>query len=536
MAQQLNKNARSDRDTRFDHDPRSDRDQIILSKLGEIISDNTVLMDTFLLKLYSVPEVIVKEFIRENKRILYGGIAINALLKQKEKPIYKDTDFPDYDFYSPDSVKDAYIIANKIYDAGFKYVRIIPAIHSGTVRVQIDFKIIVADITFLPEKYLDVLSKKNIDGLWYTDENVLKITLYQTLGSINDIYRWKKDYNRIRLLEEFYPIIEGDTVTKDPKITKKPSNTALGGGTFKKLFLNLNEIIGPDNYCITGKLAYTIIKSYVEGTNKGTNKGFPIEISLVNGELFKVINGLFGLLRKFKSKGADGGDITLDIFSGETEDIYLPVKYVLSVGGVPVIIIYDYFGKSLSKIGVQWMTIKNINILSHTRLVSYFYSLLAMLEIPKEKHFSAVISKMYTKDEIIKLICNIGKFFKRKELGDNVLQIFSTEYIGTNIDKKSMEYKKYISKNKYAHKAPIIKLYEPDFGRIEVNDIKFIKKTDTKKISSVMSSTKKRIVFYPFDFFGALLLHFKMKKDGTKDTDDQKKKISNEKIMNGDEK
>ena len=47
---------------------------------------------------------IVEDFISSNDLICYGGIAINNILPKKEQ-FYKSSEFPDYDFFSPDPLK-----------------------------------------------------------------------------------------------------------------------------------------------------------------------------------------------------------------------------------------------------------------------------------------------------------------------------------------------------------------------------------------------------------------------------------------------
>ena len=53
---------------------------------------------------------VVEKFIRTKQRKVYGGIAINETIKLKDtkQKIYEDNDdIPDWDFYSPEPIKDA---------------------------------------------------------------------------------------------------------------------------------------------------------------------------------------------------------------------------------------------------------------------------------------------------------------------------------------------------------------------------------------------------------------------------------------------
>ena len=55
---------------------------------------------------------VVEQFMKKNKRICYGGTAINSILP-KEKQFYNyDVDIPDYDFFSPTALEDAKELCN----------------------------------------------------------------------------------------------------------------------------------------------------------------------------------------------------------------------------------------------------------------------------------------------------------------------------------------------------------------------------------------------------------------------------------------
>ena len=55
---------------------------------------------------------VVERFMKKNKRICYGGTAINSILP-KDKQFYDfDIDIPDYDFFSPTALEDAKALCN----------------------------------------------------------------------------------------------------------------------------------------------------------------------------------------------------------------------------------------------------------------------------------------------------------------------------------------------------------------------------------------------------------------------------------------
>lgn len=550
----------------------SESDTVLLNKLTEITDTNSQNYNTVLANIYAKPLQIVKEFVQSNNRLLYGGIAINNILKQKGRAIYHDTDFPDYDFYSPDNMKDAYAIANKIYLEGFKYTRLIPALHSGTIRVQIDFKIMICDITYLPKAYFDAIPRVKVNGLWQVDANVLKIPLYKTISGIDDIYRWKKDYMRLSLVESFFPTTGGSDAkgakgaegTNGPKETKEgkkstgsltiaaivASKKKLPSDTITKIAEQLPIIIGKNNYCLTGHSAFnayinikgsegkggaTIEEKTKEKAKEKTNEkakektkektktkekvienyGSCLEVNIFQGNALGIISRIE---TKMSSDPSESGVVwSYDIYSGETQDIFLPVKYVLRANDVPVLILYDYFNERISKIDIG-----NNNYVSHLRLISYLYSVLTILYVPPEKHFSKILGTLYTKTSVISMIKKINtaaeKFYNRKgtikkktfahkfnaDGSYNIFRVFNTDIIGNKVNEKTAAFKKYLATNKFAHRRHIIKLYEPDFELVDIKNIEFVKRTALiPEVEDSIKSTAKVVVYYPFDYFGA---------------------------------
>src|ERR1700744_2991581 len=67
---------------------------------------------------------IILKFIKDNKRKVYGGYALNLLIKAKspKDAIYKPTDTPDVEFYSPEPIIDLIKLCNIIHEKGYKNV------------------------------------------------------------------------------------------------------------------------------------------------------------------------------------------------------------------------------------------------------------------------------------------------------------------------------------------------------------------------------------------------------------------------------
>ena len=159
------------------------------------------------------PEVIkiigvVEKFLVETKRLLYGGTAINNLLPMEDQFYDKAVELPDYDFFSPDPVKDAKKLADIYYKLGFQDVEAKAGVHAGTFKVFVNF-IPVADITFLPIELYNKVHEhaKQVVGMYYSPPNFLRMLMYLELSRPEgNVSRWEKVLKRLTLLNKHYPI------------------------------------------------------------------------------------------------------------------------------------------------------------------------------------------------------------------------------------------------------------------------------------------------------------------------------------------
>ena len=61
----------------------------------------------------------METFLKNKRRVCYGGTAINNILPLDDQFYNKDVELPDYDFFSPEPLKDAKELANIYYKKGF---------------------------------------------------------------------------------------------------------------------------------------------------------------------------------------------------------------------------------------------------------------------------------------------------------------------------------------------------------------------------------------------------------------------------------
>lgn len=166
---------------------------------------------------------IVQKFIIDNKRILYGGTAIDLSLKLlNHEGIYQDDAIPDYDFMSPTFYEDSNNLAILLYKAGLPNVSAINAAHFNSRRVRVNF-VTVADISYVPENiYVNVptikinSNSKNIKkykGLTIVHPDFQRMDLHRAFNIPFSnppqeviLHRLEKDQKRFKLINNMYSL------------------------------------------------------------------------------------------------------------------------------------------------------------------------------------------------------------------------------------------------------------------------------------------------------------------------------------------
>ena len=151
---------------------------------------------------------IVENFLRSKKLICYGGTAINNILPVQDQFYDKSLEIPDYDFYSPNALKDAKELANIYYKSGFDAVEAKAGVHFGTYKVFVNY-IPVADITYLNPRLFKNIFKDSIrvDGIYYCAPNYLRMSMFLELSRpMGDVSRWEKVLKRLMIMDKHYPL------------------------------------------------------------------------------------------------------------------------------------------------------------------------------------------------------------------------------------------------------------------------------------------------------------------------------------------
>jgi len=254
---------------------------------------------------------IVREYIIKNKRKVFGGMAINEAIVQKypKKALYTSNDFPDYDFYSPDPIKDLVTITNLLVEAGFKAVTAKEAFHANTYKINAElYESELADISYVWSFNYHKIPTFVVDGIHYVRPEFQIMDMYRILTNpITGWFKVEKNYERCQLLESIY-------LNKTKKQISNLSYNKKSLDNPKYLTSHLNELI--DNFLkvrndiiIIGNLAYNnlIETSKIYNMEK---KLIPIsKISVYTNNYDNVVSDCISFIKKNLDKT---GNLTVD--------------------------------------------------------------------------------------------------------------------------------------------------------------------------------------------------------------------------------
>lgn len=203
---------------------------------------------------------IIQEFVAKKNLIIYGGIALNHIVGDKDK-FYGPTDYPDYDCLSYNAEQHAKELADLLYESGYEYTEVRDALHSGTYKIFVNF-VAVADITQVSERFfLEMLklSKEERKKLKHLKTSthiaptyLLKHFLLKELARPEgSLYRWKKVYERMSLLYKVQPPKKKEIQLPVPVYDFAPDVKEI----IKKLF----EIIKLRKYPLIGNIGLGVL-------------------------------------------------------------------------------------------------------------------------------------------------------------------------------------------------------------------------------------------------------------------------------------
>ncbi|AYV81708.1 MAG: hypothetical protein Harvfovirus54_5 [Harvfovirus sp.] len=217
---------------------------------------------------------IILNFIRENKRKIYGGYALNLLIKEKNPAdaIYSDTDIPDIDFYSPEPLRDLVKLCNLLYKSGFKKVRGNEAQHKETYSIRVSGTL-YCDLSYVPRNIYNRMPFREINGLHVIGPEFMMIDNFRLITDmLSSSWRLEKSFKRFYLLQKYYPLPYSKS-SIDIKLSNNPETTTMMENLLEVIF---NFVKNNRTLVVVGFYAYDhfLKASNILKSNSSNHKKF----------------------------------------------------------------------------------------------------------------------------------------------------------------------------------------------------------------------------------------------------------------------
>jgi sulfur relay (sulfurtransferase) DsrC/TusE family protein len=159
---------------------------------------------------------IVRDFVIQKNRKLYGGFALNELIKQvaPNDVFYDEKNIKswDIDFYSFDPITDAMELANILHERGYKHIKAGEALHDETYKIYVETEEF-ADITYVPKPIYNKIPFNPIDGMRVTGVHWLMIDYLRIMTDpLTSYFRLDKVFSRLCTLVKHFPLPHNNSV------------------------------------------------------------------------------------------------------------------------------------------------------------------------------------------------------------------------------------------------------------------------------------------------------------------------------------
>ncbi len=192
----------------------------------------------------------IKDFIRKKQRKIYGGFALNSLIKQKnpKDAFYTELDTPDIEFYSPEPLQDLVELCD-FFKKNYKFVQGREAQHKETYSLFVNMTQ-YCDISYVPKLIYHRIPYITIDNLFIVDPSFLLVDVFRVYTDpiTSFTFRLDKVVTRGNLLQKHYPI----KIIKQPQSFPEKQNPKLK----EALKLTFDFLLNRESVITFGYYAY----------------------------------------------------------------------------------------------------------------------------------------------------------------------------------------------------------------------------------------------------------------------------------------
>ena len=159
---------------------------------------------------------VIQDYIKKNKRIIYGGFAQHLLIKHKneEDGIYTEIndicfnlpDIADMEFYSPEPLKDIVNLTNELYNLKFKYIEAKEAVHGKTYKIYVNM-INYCDFAYMPTFIYNNIPVITCNNFKCCHPYFMLCDAYRVLNDpLTSYWRLDKPIKRFQKILRYYPL------------------------------------------------------------------------------------------------------------------------------------------------------------------------------------------------------------------------------------------------------------------------------------------------------------------------------------------
>jgi len=234
---------------------------------------------------------IILDFIKTEKRIIYGGYAWNSMLKKvsPDDTFYKDNDYTDIEFYSNKPIEDLKKLCDLLADKGFKYIQGKSAQHEETYTIFVNFTG-YCDISYMPSNIFYSVMTENIDGIRMIHPKFIMVDLLRLFTNpLTSFWRLDKSIKRGNLMMKNFPL----SLQTNPISINKLN---------KSLFINnylLSKIAVMNTILFIGQIAYNTYINPNINTKKQISEYDNTLIELISTNLVKDVKYIYNLIIKY---------------------------------------------------------------------------------------------------------------------------------------------------------------------------------------------------------------------------------------------
>ncbi len=175
--------------------------------MKKVESKKLIEMEPTLDEITKVYAIIIN-YIKKNKRKVYGGYALNKLLVAKDPSlaIYDESDTPDIEFYSPEPMSDLIKLCDILHENKFKVVIGQEAQHKETYSIFVNFQL-YCDISYMPSNIYNKTRFIQVDGFNLIHPWFMVIDYFRMITDpMISYWRLEKHFARYLKLQKTYPL------------------------------------------------------------------------------------------------------------------------------------------------------------------------------------------------------------------------------------------------------------------------------------------------------------------------------------------